>query len=44
MKPAALLVGRLPNVIANVAKRREHPPLEWPDALNREEVFHQLDR
>ncbi len=43
MKPVVLLVGRLPNVIGNVAKQLEHLPVEWLGAHNREEVVHQLD-
>ena len=34
MKPVVLLVGRLPNVIANVAKQLEHLPVEWLGAHN----------
>lgn len=43
MKPVVLLVGRLRNVIANVAKQLEHLPVEWLGAHNREEVIRQLD-
>ena len=43
MKPVVLLVGRLRDVIANVAKQLEHLPVEWLGAHNREEVIRQLD-
>jgi hypothetical protein len=43
MKPVVLLVGRLPNVIANVAKQLEDLPVEWLGAHNREEVIRQLE-
>ncbi len=43
MRPVVLLVGRLPNVIANVAKQLEDLPVEWLGAHNREEVIRQLE-
>jgi len=43
MKPVVLLVGRLPNVIENVAKQLEDLPVEWLGDHNAEEVGHQLD-
>lgn len=43
MRPVVLLVGRLPNVIANVAKQLENLPVEWLGAHNREEVIRQLE-
>ena len=43
MKPVVLLVGRLRDVIANVAVQLEHLPVEWLGAHNREEVIRQLD-
>lgn len=43
MKPVVLLVGRLPNVTANVAKQLEALPVEWLGAHDREEVIRQLD-
>ena len=43
MRPVVLLVGRLPNVIANVAEQLEDLPVEWLGAHNREEVIRQLE-
>jgi hypothetical protein len=38
-----LLVGRLPDVIRNVAKELEDLPIQWLGAHNRDEVIAQLD-
>lgn len=43
MKPVVLLVGRLPNVIENVAKQLEDLPVEWLGAHSSEEVIRQLE-
>lgn len=43
MKPVVLLVGRLPDVIENVAKQLEDLPIQWLGAHNRDEVIRQLD-
>ena len=43
MKSVVLLVGRLPNVIANVANQLEDLPIQWLGAHNRDEVIRQLD-
>ena len=42
MKPVVLLVGRLPDVIENLARRLEDLPIQWLGAHNREEVIRQL--
>jgi len=42
MKPVVLLVGRLPDVIENLARRLEDLPIQWLGAHNREEVLRQL--
>ena len=43
MKPVVLLVGRLPNVIANVARQLEDLPIQWLGAHDRAEVIRQLE-
>jgi hypothetical protein len=43
MKPVVLLVGRLPDVISNVARQLEDLPIQWLGAHDREEVIRQLD-
>ncbi len=43
MKPVVLLVGRLPDVISNVARQLEDLPIQWLGAHDRDEVIHQLD-
>ncbi|MEM7321347.1 MAG: hypothetical protein AAF408_20265 [Pseudomonadota bacterium] len=43
MKPVVLLIGRLPNVIGDVALQLEHLPIRWLGAHNPDEVVHQLD-
>ena len=42
MKPVVLSVGRLPDVIENLARRLEDLPIQWLGAHNREEVLRQL--
>ena len=42
MRPVVLLVGRLPDVIENVARQLEDLPVQWLGAHNREEVIRQL--
>ncbi|WP_300515882.1 hypothetical protein [Aliiroseovarius sp.] len=43
MKPVVLLVGRLPDVISNVARQLEDLPIQWLGAHDREEVIRQLE-
>lgn len=43
MKPVVLLIGRLPNVIEDVAQQLTDLPVEWLGAHNPEEVIHQLE-
>ena len=43
MRPVVLLVGRLPDVIRNVATELEDLPIQWLGAHNRDEVVAQLD-
>ena len=43
MRPVVLLVGRLPDVIRNVAKELEDLPIQWLGAHNRSEVIAQLE-
>lgn len=43
MQPVVLLVGRLPNILGNVAEELDHLPIQWLGAHNREEVIAQLD-
>ncbi len=43
MKPVVLLIGRLPNVIGDVAQKLEHLPIEWLGAHDQEEVKRQLE-
>ncbi|GAB5437954.1 hypothetical protein [Falsiruegeria mediterranea] len=43
MKPVVLLIGRLPQVIGNVAQQLQHLPIEWLGAHDQAEVIHQLD-
>ncbi|MSU90656.1 hypothetical protein GE300_13705 [Rhodobacteraceae bacterium 2CG4] len=43
MKPVVLLVGRLPDVIQNVARQLEDLPIQWLGAHDRDEVARQLD-
>ena len=43
MKPVVLLIGRLPQVIGNVAQQLEHLPIDWLGAHDQAEVIHQLD-
>ncbi|WP_298935346.1 hypothetical protein [uncultured Ruegeria sp.] len=43
MKPVVLLIGRLPNVIGDVALQLDHLPIQWLGAHDQAEVRHQLD-
>ena len=43
MKPVVLLIGRLPNVIGDVARQLEHLPIRWLGAHGPDEVRRQLD-
>ncbi len=43
MKPVVLLIGRLPQVIGNVAQQLQHLPIEWLGAHDQAEVIRQLD-
>lgn len=43
MKTVILLVGRLPNVIRNVAEQLQDLPVEWLGAHDRQEVIRQLE-
>ncbi len=43
MKPVVLLIGRLPNVIGNVAQQLDHLPIQWLGAHDQDEVRRQLD-
>ncbi len=43
MKPVVLLVGRLPNVIGDVALQLDHLPIQWLGAHDTDEVRRQLD-
>ncbi|WP_170601127.1 hypothetical protein [Ruegeria arenilitoris] len=43
MKPVVLLIGRLPNVIGDVARQLEHLPIRWLGAHDPDEVRRQLD-
>lgn len=43
MKPVVLLIGRLPNVIGDVAQRLDHMPIQWLGAHDQDEVRRQLD-
>lgn len=43
MKPIVLLIGRLPNVIGDVARQLDHLPIQWLGAHDPEEVRRQLD-
>ncbi|MFV0359348.1 hypothetical protein [Tropicimonas sp.] len=43
MKPVVLLVGRLPDVMANVIGDLEDLPIQWLGAHNRDEVIEQLE-
>ncbi|GGH35308.1 hypothetical protein SAMN05444007_10887 [Cribrihabitans marinus] len=43
MKPVVLLIGRLPNVVADVAQQLGHLPIEWLGAHDKAEVIHQLE-
>ena len=43
MKPVVLLIGRLPNVLGDVAEQLEHLPIEWLGAHNQAEVERQLE-
>ncbi len=43
MKPVVLLIGRLPNVIGNVARELDHLPIQWLGAHDPDEVRRQLD-
>ncbi|MGI9370039.1 MAG: hypothetical protein ACR2O2_14490 [Ruegeria sp.] len=43
MKPVVLLIGRLPNVIGDVAQKLDHLPIEWLGAHDPDEVERQLE-
>ena len=43
MRPVVLLIGRLPNVIGDVAQQLDHLPIQWPGAHDPDEVRRQLD-
>lgn len=43
MKPVVLLIGKLPNVIGDVAQQLDHLPIQWLGAHDQEEVRHQLE-
>ena len=43
MKPVVLFIGRLPNVIGNVAQQLDHLPIQWLGAHDQDEVRRQLD-
>ena len=43
MYPVVLLIGRLPNVIGNVAQELQHLPIEWLGAHDHAEVVRQLE-
>lgn len=43
MKPVVLLVGRLPDVIRDVARQLDHLPVQWLGAHTPDEVSAQLD-
>ena len=43
MKPVVLLIGKLPNVIGDVARRLDHLPIQWLGAHDQDEVRRQLD-
>lgn len=43
MHPVVLLIGRLPNVIGDVARQLEHLPIEWLGAHDHAEVVRQLE-
>ncbi|EEE37707.1 hypothetical protein RKLH11_1543 [Rhodobacteraceae bacterium KLH11] len=43
MKPVVLLIGRLPNVIGDVAQKLDHLPIQWLGAHDPDEVRRQLD-
>ncbi len=43
MKPVVLLIGSLPNVIGDVARRLDHLPIEWLGAHDPDEVKRQLE-
>ena len=43
MRPVVLLIGRLPNVIGDVAQQLDHLPIQWLGAHDPDEVRRQLD-
>ncbi len=43
MKPVVLLVGRLPDVVENIARQLEDLPIQWLGAHDRDEVARQLE-
>jgi len=43
MKPVVLLIGKLPNVIGDVARQLDHLPIQWLGAHDQDEVRRQLD-
>ncbi|MBR9652099.1 hypothetical protein [Thalassovita aquimarina] len=43
MNPVVLLVGKLPNVIGDVARELDHLPIRWLGAHDHGEVIRQLD-
>ncbi|WP_170762217.1 hypothetical protein [Ruegeria lacuscaerulensis] len=43
MKPVVLLIGKLPNVIGDVAQRLDHMPIQWLGAHDQDEVRRQLE-
>lgn len=43
MKPVVLLIGRLPNVIGDVARQLDHLPIQWLGAHDPDEVRRQLN-
>lgn len=43
MQPVVLLIGRLPDVVGNVAHELDHLPIQWLGAHNTAEVTEQLE-
>ena len=43
MNPVVLLVGKLPNVIGDVASELDHLPIRWLGAHDHDEVIRQLE-
>ncbi|EBA15051.1 hypothetical protein RSK20926_04187 [Roseobacter sp. SK209-2-6] len=43
MYPVVLLIGKLPDVLGNVARRLDHLPIEWLGAHDQAETVRQLE-